>query len=44
MLQIILFSTVDKPIVYGEKGLPRRKETIDTYVAEIEATVGPWSR
>ncbi|KAJ7228330.1 hypothetical protein GGX14DRAFT_384820 [Mycena pura] len=42
--EIILFSTVDKPIVYGEKGLPRRKETIDTYVAEIEATVGPWSR
>ncbi|KAJ7163851.1 hypothetical protein C8R43DRAFT_946686 [Mycena crocata] len=32
----------EKPFVYGEKGLPRRKEVIDAYVAEIEAYVGPW--
>ncbi|KAJ7915475.1 hypothetical protein B0H13DRAFT_1999857 [Mycena leptocephala] len=41
--EIILFSTPDKPFVYGEKGLPRRKEAIGAYVAEIEANVGPWS-
>ncbi|KAJ6525738.1 hypothetical protein B0H19DRAFT_590026 [Mycena capillaripes] len=40
--EIILISTPDKPFVYGEKGFPRRKEAINSYIAEIKATVGPW--
>ncbi|KAJ7184448.1 hypothetical protein C8R46DRAFT_1185874 [Mycena filopes] len=41
--EIILFSTPEKPFVYGEKGLPRRKAAIQAYVPEIEASVGAWS-
>jgi hypothetical protein len=37
--QIVLFS--DEPFVYGEKGLPRRKEVISAYTAKIRS-VGPW--
>ncbi|KAJ7684482.1 hypothetical protein DFH06DRAFT_1155792 [Mycena polygramma] len=39
---IVLFTSPDKPFVYGEKGLPRRKEAIRAYVPEIEASVGSW--
>ncbi|KAJ7075857.1 hypothetical protein B0H15DRAFT_865510 [Mycena belliarum] len=41
--ETILFTTPEKPFVYGEKGLPRRKEAIRAYIHEIEAYVGPWA-
>ncbi|KAJ7507870.1 hypothetical protein B0H11DRAFT_1969067 [Mycena galericulata] len=40
--EVILFSCPEKPFVYGEKGLPRRKEVARAYLTEIEASVGQW--
>ncbi|KAJ6491667.1 hypothetical protein C8R47DRAFT_436606 [Mycena vitilis] len=40
--EIILFTTPDKPFVYGEKALPQRKKAMHAYLPEIEAIVCGW--